>query len=100
MDDVRTRLDSWQPIAVPQEIPHGDMPGDKVCIGPEHIAKAETVFGALRGMLAQQLEASAGGRAVISVCGGSGVGKSEIASVLGYYLNALGIGAYILSGDN
>ena len=98
MDDVRTRLDSWRPIAVPQESPHGDMPGDKVCIGPEHIAKAETVFGALRGMLAGQLDA--GSRAVISVCGGSGVGKSELASVLGYYLNALGIGAYILSGDN
>jgi hypothetical protein len=39
-------------------------------------------------------------RAVISVCGGSGVGKSETASLLSYYLNQSGIGAYTLSGDN
>ena len=31
------------------------------------------------------------------VCGGSGVGKSEIASVLSYYLNRLGLGSYTLS---
>ena len=97
MESWNERLAGWQSVAVPQEIPHGDMPGDKVCIGPEHVAKAETVFAALKDMLAARLE---GGRAVVSVCGGSGVGKSEIASVLGYYLNGLGIGAYIMSGDN
>lgn len=97
MESWNERLAGWQSVAVPQEIPHGDMPGDKVCIGPEHVAKAETVFAALKDMLAARLE---GGRAVVSVCGGSGVGKSEIASVLGYYLNGLGIGTYIMSGDN
>ena len=39
-------------------------------------------------------------RAVVAVCGGSGVGKSEIASLLSYYLNQLGVGSYTLSGDN
>ena len=97
MENVSRLLAGWQSVAVPQEIPHGDMPGDRVCIGPEHVAKAETVFAALKDMLAVRLES---GRAVVSVCGGSGVGKSEIASVLGYYLNGLGIGAYIMSGDN
>lgn len=37
---------------------------------------------------------------VISVFGGSGVGKSEIASLLALYFNRMGIGCYVLSGDN
>jgi len=36
----------------------------------------------------------------VAVCGGSGVGKSEIASLLSYYLNRIGVGSYTLSGDN
>jgi Adenylylsulfate kinase and related kinases len=51
-------------------------------------------------MLADCLEHSPNRKAVLSICGGSGVGKSEIASVLAFYLNELGIGTYILSGDN
>lgn len=34
------------------------------------------------------------------IFGGSGVGKSGIASLLCYYLNRMGIGSYTLSGDN
>lgn len=37
---------------------------------------------------------------MVCVCGGSGVGKSEIASVLAYYLRQAGLGTYVLSGDN
>ena len=37
-------LASWQPPQVPDVIPQGDMPGDKVQIGPGHIAKANTIF--------------------------------------------------------
>lgn len=81
---------------VPPDIPHGDMPGDKVCIGDEHIRKAGVIFPVLR----RELDALGGARAVVSVCGGSGVGKSEIASVLAFYLNAAGIGAHVISGDN
>lgn len=91
-------LKDWTAPAVPQDIPHGDMPGDKICIGDDHIRKAATLFPALKELLAAPL--SANGKAIVCVCGGSGVGKSEIASVLAYYLNSLGVGAYIMSGDN
>lgn len=90
----------WIAPELPEQIPHGDMPGDKICIDAGHITKAEKLFPVLKDMLAETLQNNPNGKAVISVCGGSGVGKSEIASVLGYYLNQLGIGAYIMSGDN
>ncbi len=93
-------LKDWTAPVLPAEIPHGDMPGDKICIDETHIAKANTLFPALKDMVAAQLQLSPKGKAVVCVCGGSGVGKSEIASVLGYYFNQLGVGTYILSGDN
>ena len=46
------------------------------------------------------LESNPHERAVVVVCGGSGVGKSETASLLSYYLNQMGLGCYTLSGDN
>ncbi|MBQ9299393.1 MAG: adenylylsulfate kinase [Clostridia bacterium] len=82
--------------AVPDQIPHGDMPGDKIQIGDDHIRKAQTIYPLLR----EELARLDGQKAVVAVCGGSGVGKSEIASVLAYYLNHDGIGAYVMSGDN
>ncbi len=90
----------WENKAVPAEIPHGDMPGDKIEIDDSHVSKANTIFPALVKQVADKMRANPYQRVVISVCGGSGVGKSEIASVLGYFLNESGIGAYILSGDN
>lgn len=88
----------WTPPAIPGEIPHGDMPGDKVEIGQGHIDKANLIFPLLLPMAAQAAEGT--GRVVISVCGGSGVGKSETASLLSYYFRQAGIGCYTLSGDN
>jgi hypothetical protein len=93
-------LADWKAPEIPADIPHGDMPGDKVEIGVDHIAKAALVYGELREYLAAACKANAYGRAVITVCGGSGVGKSETASLLSYYLNESGIGSYTLSGDN
>lgn len=92
----------WVPEAIQdtENIPTGDMPGDKVKIGPQHIQKAQTIFPKLLELLIPTLEENAHQRAVVVVCGGSGVGKSEIASVLSYYLNRLGLGSYTLSGDN
>lgn len=81
------------------DIPHGDMPGDKVEIGADHIAKATLIFPELlreMRMLAEKGQE----KIIITVCGGSGVGKSEIASVLSYYFGSIGIGSYTLSGDN
>ena len=87
--------ETWTPPEITGAIPHGDMPGDKICIDEGHIQKARVLFPALREMIEARP-----GRTVVAVCGGSGVGKSEIASVLAYYLNDAGLGAYVLSGDN
>ena len=75
---------------------HGDMPGDKVSIDDIHIAKAKTIFVELLDKV-KQLNKE---KIVISVCGGSGVGKSETASLLSYFFKSMGIGSYTLSGDN
>ncbi len=80
------------------KIKKGDMPGDKIEIGEGHISKAKTIFPVLMGKLLPVIEEH--GKAVVSVHGGSGVGKSEIGALLAYYLNAVEIGTYILSGDN
>ena len=96
MSKICIDLNTWQFPTLPDEIPHGDMPGDKVEIGEKHVRKAQTIFP----LLAEKLNGLETERAVVSVYGGSGVGKSEIASLLSFYLNAAGIGAYTLSGDN
>lgn len=88
----------WTPPALEGDIPHGDMPGDKVEINREHIQKANTIFPLLLPVAAEAAKGT--GRAVIAVCGGSGVGKSETASLLSYYFHSAGVGAYTLSGDN
>lgn len=90
----------WVQPDVPETIPHGDMPGDKICVTAEHIRKAACLFPPLAKRTAQVLADSPTHKAVLTVCGCSGVGKSEIASVLGYFFSQLGIDAYILSGDN
>ena len=100
MDNLLIFGQPWSAPAVPENIPHGDMPGDKVVIGEGHIAKANAIFPALAAQLADVLESRPSQRAVIAVCGGSGVGKSETASLLSYYLNQIGIGSYTMSGDN
>jgi len=75
------------------KIPHGDMPGDKIQIEQSHIDKAERIYPMLRSLLPE-------GKTVVCVCGGSGVGKSEIASLLAGLLQEDGIKAYVMSGDN
>ena len=100
MTDLERLTAPWQEPALLGTIAQGDMPGDKICITEEHIQKARTIYPVLRELVARQLGESACGRCVITVCGGSGVGKSEIASLISYYLNAEGVGAYTLSGDN
>ncbi|MEN6419363.1 MAG: adenylylsulfate kinase [Clostridiaceae bacterium] len=100
MIDLSVLRQNWTPPELPPEIPHGDMPGDKVSIRESHIQKANAIFPALLPLLQEMLAQNPARRAVVSVCGGSGVGKSEIASLLTFYLNRLGVGAYTLSGDN
>jgi alpha-galactosidase len=97
---VIEQLGEWKAPTLPAEIPHGDMPGDKVQIEETHIAKAGVIFPQLLKGLLPYFKENPYNRAVITVCGGSGVGKSEIASLLSYYLNEAGIESYTLSGDN
>ncbi len=86
----------WKAPELQGDMPHGDMPGDKIAINDTHIAKASKIFPELVKLLAENKN----GKKVVSVFGGSGVGKSEIASLLAYYLQSEGIGAYVMSGDN
>ena len=79
-EGLAERLDS---MTLPAEIPHGDMPGDKVLITESHVAKAKTILPALVDKMIAALENKPLQRCVLSVCGGSGVGKSETASLLG-----------------
>ena len=90
----------WTASPVPPEIPYGDMPGDQVRIGATQVAKAATLLPPLAEHLLPVLARSACSRAVVAVAGGSGVGKSEIASLLAFQLRSMGIGTYTLSGDN
>lgn len=89
---------NWQPPVLDGPIPHGDMPGDKVEIGQGHIDKANLIFPLLVPIAAEAAKDT--GRAVVAVCGGSGVGKSETASLLSHYFRTAGVGSYTLSGDN
>lgn len=95
---LKQNIGSWQPPTLPVNIPHGDMPGDKVEITQSHIDKANLIFPLLVPMAAAVAEKT--GKVVISVCGGSGVGKSETASLLSHYFRSVGVGSYTLSGDN
>ncbi|MCR5670352.1 MAG: adenylylsulfate kinase [Butyrivibrio sp.] len=100
VDKLENAVDTVKDIKIPEDIPHGDMPGDKIEIGESHIAKAKTIFPVLVKDLKEAMGKNKYGRAVIAVCGGSGVGKSEIASLLSYMLEQAGIGSYTMSGDN
>lgn len=96
--DIILQHNEWNGLDIPSMIPHGDMPGDKVQIERTHIKKAEVIFKELLRILAAYFESNE--KLVLAVCGGSGVGKSEIASLLTYYFEDLAIGSYTLSGDN
>lgn len=85
---------------IPDDIPAGDMPGDKVTIYEGHIEKARVIFPSLIRELDKIRSNNPYGRAVVSISGGSGVGKSGTAAVLAYMLNSKGTGCLMTSGDN
>lgn len=74
----------------------GDMPEDKIQIDSSHIKRANTIFP----FLINDLENNLKSKVVVSIFGGSGVGKSEIGSLIAHYFKLQGFGAYVLSGDN
>lgn len=97
--DARCAAD-WRAPTLPDAFPHGDMPGDAVRIERTHIEKANVIFPALLCQIEDAFRRNSGTRAVASVYGGSGVGKSEIAAILSQYLRMCGVPAYTMSGDN
>ena len=100
IEKLNNSLAAVDGLNIPSDIPHGDMPGDKIEIGESHIAKARTIYPALVEELKKAVASNEFNRAVIAVHGGSGVGKSEIASILSYMLSSAGIKSYTMSGDN
>lgn len=96
LEEIRSDLDSWPFPAPAEDMPHGDMPGDKVIISDALIPHAQKLFRLLVGTMADQGK----DKYVISIFGGSGSGKSVTTSLLTYYLNSAGIRTYAMSGDN
>lgn len=37
-------MQAWQPPEIPEDIPQGDTPGDKIWIGPQQKEKAAKIF--------------------------------------------------------
>ncbi len=87
-------------MTIPTDIPTGDMPGEKIKIAEGHIKNAKIIFPHLMEKIDHSKREHPDKKTVISVCGGSGAGKSGIASVLSYMLNEAGLASYVISGDN
>lgn len=98
--DFEKKLQDWRPPQLPKDLVCGDMPGDKVNIVEGHIRKANALFPVLMEKIGQVAVQHKREKIVVSICGGSGVGKTGVASVLAYYLKDMGIGSYTMSGDN
>ncbi|NLK65378.1 MAG: adenylylsulfate kinase [Tissierellia bacterium] len=97
---VKNIFDKFKTIEELNNIPKGDMPGDKINIDFGHLKKVINILPDLLKTLIPLVDNHPYNRVVISVSGGSGTGKSEIASLLSYYFNQTGFGSYNLSGDN
>lgn len=88
----------WKVPEINDNIPQGDMPGDRISFHPDSVEKAISLFPLLFDRVNKRLKYQE--KCVVSVYGGSGVGKTTIASLITYFFNDIGIGAYTLSGDN
>ncbi len=96
LNTIINDLDTWQFPEIAENMPHGDMPGDKVIISEALVPHAQTLFRLLVKMMKENGDA----KYVVSIFGGSGSGKSVTTSLLTYYLNQAGICTYAMSGDN
>ncbi len=97
--DFLPEILDWVPPILQYPLTYGDMPGDKIAVSLEHIKKANIIFPYLLKKIADEV-ATNKNKIVIGVTGGSGVGKSETASIFSFYFKTLGLSSYILSGDN
>lgn len=99
---IKQRLNdfSCDGISDIHELPQGDMPGKMIQIKGNMIESAKLLYTEIVKELPEYLEKSKKHRVVLSVCGGSGVGKTSIAALLSYFFNSAGVGCYTLSGDH
>lgn len=95
-DYLTIHADEWTAPKNPDITVFGDMPKDNAGINPAILTKAAKLFP----VLLKHCQEHNLPKTVISVYGGSGSGKTSIASALAYYFNDLGIGTYLMSGDN
>ncbi|MBK0347141.1 hypothetical protein JDW15_00650 [Aerococcaceae bacterium zg-ZJ1578] len=100
IDRLQEQLTNWELPEIDPQMKQGDMPGDRIQIVPAHIEKAALIFPRLVQLMLEQLTTSDSTKVVISVSGGSGVGKTGVAALFTYFLEDMGIGSYTLSGDN
>ena len=70
--------DAWQFPAPVDDMPHGDMPGDKVIVSEALVPHAQTLFKLLLKMMREKGDE----KFVVSIFGGSGSGKSVTTSLL------------------
>lgn len=99
LDRMENKNDEvWSVDAV--GIPKGDMPGDGIKIHKHQVEMAKRLLPEIMRQLKPVIIKNPYQRAVIAICGGSGVGKTGIASVLSNYFNVCGVGSYTMSGDN
>ncbi|MBO4374749.1 MAG: adenylylsulfate kinase [Lachnospiraceae bacterium] len=88
------------PTGIPDVIRTGISPDDTIRIADGHVQKASVIYPALLKELIDTVSHNKYARAVVSVCGGSGVGKSGVAHVLSYMLGSVGIKSLVMSGDH
>lgn len=100
IEEKLKELENYQGSNIPENIPQGDMPGDPVWIGEEMVKKTNVLFPKLVKEVQNIINNNPYQRVVIAITGGSGVGKTCIASLCSYYFMSHGIGSYTLSGDN
>ena len=100
LDKINKNLKTWSAPKLKENIPYGDMPGDKVKIVDMHIKSANKIFPKLLEEMKQVYLKNNQDKIIISVSGGSGVGKSGTAALLSFYLTEAKIKSYTLSGDN
>ena len=88
----------WTSPELPESLQYGDMPGDVVSIDDRHLLIANRIFPALLDIVTAFGEQNT--RTVLGVCGGSGVGKTEVSTLLSFHFTKMGVMSYTLSGDN
>ncbi|MCL2841242.1 MAG: adenylylsulfate kinase [Defluviitaleaceae bacterium] len=102
MNKSQIILSNAIPWILPDEslvnLPTFDMPN--TVVNPPHLKLANAIFPPLLPMLIDVLGKNKHERAVISVFGGSGTGKTGAGLLVAHFLQMLGVGAYAISGDH